>query len=182
MLEPKFVPFPTLQTERLLLRKMVKEDAAEILQLRSDEQVMRYIDKKRATNIEEAIMWLEIIEEALENNNGITWGISLKDSPQLLIGSIGYWRLIKEHFRAEIGYMLNPDYWKKGFMKEAILTVIDFGFGKLKLHSIEAHINSGNMASANILTATGFVKEAYFKENFYFDGSFRDTIIYSRLK
>ena len=78
--------------------------------------------------------------------------------------------------------MLNPKFWKKGIMKEALLRVIDFGFDEMKLHSIEANINPDNEASAKILESTGFVKEAYFKEDFFFEGTFRDTIIYSRLQ
>ena len=64
-------------------------------------------------------------------------------------------------------------------MKEALLKVIDYGFDQLKLHSIEANINPSNIASAALLTGNRFIKEAYFKENFYFDGHFLDSEIYS---
>ena len=182
MLQPQFNPFPEIQTKRLLLRKMVKEDAPEIFHLRSDTKVMRHIDRKKAVNIEDAEQWLQLIDDALDNNNGITWGITFKEEPGFLIGSIGYWRIIKEHYRAEVGYMLNPLFWRRGLMKEALIKITDFGFDQLKLHSIEANINAENAASANILIATGFVQEAYFKEDFFFEGTFRDTIIYSRLR
>ena len=182
MLQPQFNPFPEIQTKRLLLRKMIKEDAPEIFHLRSDTKVMRYIDRKRAVNIEDAEQWLHLVDDALDNNNGITWGITFKEEPGFLIGSIGYWRIIKEHYRAEVGYMLNPLFWRRGLMKEALIKIIDFGFDQLKLHSIEANINAENAASANILIATGFVQEAYFKEDFFFEGTFRDTIIYSMLR
>ena len=78
--------------------------------------------------------------------------------------------------------MLHPAFWKKGIMKEALLHVIDFGFDEMNLHSIEANINPDNTASAMLLESTGFVKEAYFKEDYFFNGAFHDTIIYSRLK
>ncbi|MEO6722681.1 MAG: GNAT family protein, partial [Ferruginibacter sp.] len=65
---------------------------------------------------------------------------------------------------------------------EALFKVIDAGFELLKLHSIEAHINPANIASANILLSVGFVREARFKENFFYNGTFRDTEIYSRLQ
>ena len=45
----------------------------------------------------------------------------MKEAPGKLIGYIGYWRMKKEHYRAEIGYALHPAFWKKGIMKEAIL-------------------------------------------------------------
>ncbi len=182
MLQPDFSIFPEIKTARLLLRKLTNEDAIEIFKLRSDENVMRFIDKERAATIVDAETFINRIIQSLNNNDGITWAITLNEAPHILIGTIGYWRLIKEHFRAEIGYMLNPGYWKKGIMKEALLKVIDIGFNVLKLHSIEAHINPENGASAGILTSTGFIKEAHFKEDFFFDGTFKDTAIYSRLR
>jgi RimJ/RimL family protein N-acetyltransferase len=181
MLEPDFNPFPEIQTNRLLLRRMNEQDAGEILKLRSDENVMRYIDRKRAENIEDAKQWLEIVENALDSNAGITWGIAKKENPGVLIGSIGYWRIIKEHYRAEVGYMLSQSFWRQGIMKEALLKVIDFGFREMNLHSIEAHINTLNLASANILLSTGFVQEAHFKENFFWEGTFRDTIVFCQV-
>ncbi len=182
MLQPDFSPFPEIKTARLLLRKITKKDAPEILKLRSDENVMRYIDKEKTTTITQAEEFINGVIQSLNINAGITWAITLKEEPDILIGTIGYWRLIKEHYRAEIGYMLNPEYWKKGIMKEALLKVIDIGFNELKLHSIEAHINPANVASARILTSSGFVQEAYFKEDFFFNGTFGDTAIYSRIQ
>jgi [ribosomal protein S5]-alanine N-acetyltransferase len=182
MLEPNFSPFPDITTERLLLRRMTKQDAGEIFFLRSNEVVMKYVDRPRAASLQDAEDFLEVINKSLDATDGITWGITIRENPEKLIGYIGYWRMKKEHYRAEIGYMLNPAFWKKGIMKEAILAVLDFGFDTMHLHSIEANINSGNAASGGVLEATGFIKEAHFKEDFFFDGTFRDTVIYSRLK
>ena len=182
MLQPDFTIFPEINTERLYLRSLTKADGPEILKLRSDEQVMQFIDKERAKTIEDAELFINRASLALNTNDGITWAIALKAEPGTLIGTIGLWRIIKEHYRAEIGYMLNPAYWRKGIMLEALLTVVGFGFTEIKLHSIEAHINPDNDGSAAILNKAGFVKEAHFKEDFYFNGSFRDTAIYSRLQ
>ncbi len=182
MLNPDFSPFPEIKTARLLLRRMTIDDAAEILNLRSSEEVMQYIDRERAVTIKDAEVFLGRINASIDSNNGILWGITLKEDPEKLIGNIGFWRLIKEHYRAEVGYMLNPAFWKKGIMKEALQEVINFGFNSMNLHSIEANINPGNAASSGLLESTGFIKEAYFKEDFFFNGAFHDTIIYSRLK
>lgn len=175
-----FDPFPQIKTERLLLRKITDADAEDIFKLRSDKNVMKYIGKKPVVSIGEARDWAKLIQDSLQNNSGITWGISMAEK-ESLIGTIGFWRIIKEHYRAEIGYMLLPQYWKQGFTKEAILKVIDYGFQEMKLHSIEAHINPKNIGSATVLEKTGFVLEAYFKEDFFFDGAFEDTAIYSLL-
>lgn len=181
MLQPYFKPFPEIKTERLLLRRLKKDDVNEIFSLRSNEEVMKYIDKERAASLKDAEIFINLINGSADSNTGITWAIELKQNPGKMIGSIGFWRLIKEHFRAEIGYMLHPDFWRKGIMKEALVAVIDFGFNEIKLHSIEAQINPGNTASARILESFGFVKEAHFKENYFFEGTFSDTIVYSKL-
>lgn len=182
MLQPNFSDFPELHTNRLILRRITHKDSLEILRLRSDEQVMQFIDKERAANIGDAEAFIDRIIQLLNINDGITWAIAFNHQPESLIGTIGCWRLIKEHYRAEIGYMLNPQYWQKGIMKEAMNAVLDYSFTTLKLHSIEAQINPENTASAAILSTTGFIKEAHFKENFLFNGVFRDTTVYSKLQ
>ncbi len=182
MLQTNFTPFPEIKTERLYLRKLNDKDLQQILLLRSDDKVMRYIDKKKAASLKEAQDFLNMINEALDNGNGITWAIEFKANPGVMIGYICYWRLVKEHYRAEVGYMLLPEFWNKGIMKEALNEVIIFGYNTMKLHSIEARINPLNKASATLLLSTGFVREAYFKEDFYFNGEFGDTEVYSRLE
>lgn len=98
------------------------------------------------------------------------------------IGDFAYWKIDNKNSRAEIGYALKPEFWGKGFMKEAMIQIINFGFNDLKLHSIEANINPGNENSRGILTKLGFKKEAYFRENYYFNGEYLDSEIYSLLK
>ena len=110
------------------------------------------------------------------------WAIALKTNPSKLIGTICYWNIQKQNFRAEIGYVLHPQFWRMGIMKETINKVIEYGFNTMKLHSIEALIRADNAASAAVLESTGFVKEGYLKEEFYYRGKFMDTIIYSRLQ
>lgn len=181
MLDPVFSPFPEIRTQRLLLRCIEKTDAPQILFMRGDESVMQYIDRERTKTLIEAEEWIQNVKDALDTNEGINWAIALKDDPGTLIGTIGFWRLIKQHYRAEVGYMLHPAHWNKGITKEALQAVIHYGFTAMDLHSIEAHINPDNIASASLLEKTGFTREAYFKEDFYFRGKFIDTAVYSLL-
>lgn len=182
MLTTNFTSLQKLTTERLVLRKLVLADAPQILSLRSDDSVMKYIGKDKILTLADAEAFINMINNSFDTNEGINLAIALKETPHLLIGIVGFWRFIKQHYRAEIGYMLSPAYWKKGIMKEAILKLIDIGFNSIKLHSIEAHINPENQASASILRSIGFKKEAYLKENFYYNGIFSDTEIYSLLQ
>jgi [ribosomal protein S5]-alanine N-acetyltransferase len=182
MLSPNFTPFPQLTTERLLLRAMTLADAPSVQHLRSNPEVMQYINRPLTLTIPEAEAWISVIMEALENNNGITWCICLKEKTEDHIGNIGLWRIDKENHRAEIGYMLEPAFQNKGIMFEALQKVIEYGFRQLKVHSIEAQIDPRNGASAALLQKAGFVREAYFRENYYLRGAFADTAVYSLLE
>ncbi len=181
MLELNFSPFPEIKSKRLLLRKMTEADAPELLFLRSDNVVMQYIDREKTKSLEEAIDFIQKINTAIINNESIMWVIALQDKPGTMIGNICFWRIDKQHYRSEVGYMLHPHYWNKGLMKEALLAAIDFGFNEMKLHSIEGRINPDNSVSGILLEKTGFIREAYFKEDFYFRGKFIDTAVYSLL-
>ncbi len=180
MLTPEFLPFPELETNRLLLRRIVRDDIPALFKMRSDKKVMQYIDRPLAESLDDAALLIAKIDDALLLNDGITWGINLKEDPEL-IGTIGYWRIDKPNHRAEIGYLLKTQMQGKGLMQEAISTVIKYGFEQIRLHSIEANVNPLNDASKKILEKNGFVQEAYFRENYYYNGKFLDSNIYSLL-
>ena len=181
MLELNFSPFPELKTERLVLRRMTQDDAEALLFLRSDEQVMKYINREPTTSIEEVRIFIDRINNDIDNKWAIMWALALQDDPSKMIGLVCFWKIRMEDHRAETGFTLHPQHWRKGLMKEALLKVIEYGFNVMGLHSIEGQINPENKASAGILQATGFVKEAYFREDFFFRGGYLDTEVYSLL-
>jgi ribosomal-protein-alanine N-acetyltransferase len=180
MIDINFTPFPNLETERLQLRRVVNDDVNEIFALRSDKETMKYIPRPLVKTKEDALEHIALIDSKIDINEGINWAITLKNNPKL-IGLIGHYRIKPEHYRAEIGYMLLPEYQGKGIITEAIKEVVKYGFEKMKLHSIEAVIDPENLISEKVLQKNGFVKEAHLKENECFEGRFLDTVIYSIL-
>jgi len=180
MITLNFNPFPVLETERLILRNITKEDVNEMFVLRSTPDIMKYIARPLHKNIEETDAFIKNIHANIESQDFINWAIALK-SDNKLIGTIGFYRMQKEHDRAEVGYMLHTDFHKKGIMQEALTAVIKYGFQQMNLHSIEAVIDPRNKASENILTRNNFIKEAHFKENYFFEGDYLDSVHYSLL-
>ena len=180
MLDINFTPFPNLETDRLFLRRVVNEDVNEIFALRSDKETMKYIPRPLVKTMEDALAHIAMIDEKIENNEGINWAITLKNDPKM-IGLIGHYKIKPEHFRAEIGYMLLPEYHGKGIITEAIQETVKYGFEIMQLHSVEAIIDPENLTSEKVLQKSGFVKEAHLKENEYYEGRFLDSVIYSIL-
>jgi ribosomal-protein-alanine N-acetyltransferase len=108
--------------------------------------------------------------------------IAYKDNPDEAIGTICFWHMEPNNYRAEIGYMLHPNHWRKGILSEAIEKIIDYGLNVLNLHSIAANVNPNNAASIALLEKFGFKKEAHFTENWYYNDRFLDSAIYCKVK
>jgi ribosomal-protein-alanine N-acetyltransferase len=178
MLQINFNPFPVLETERLVLRRWRDTDAEELLFLRSDERVMQYIDRPRMNNTAEVLEFIARIQRLDTENEGINWAITLKDA-DTMIGTICLFNFAKEHYRGELGYLLHPQHHGKGIMQEAVASVLDYGFKHLQLHTVEANVNPDNEASIKVLERNKFVREAYFKENYFYNGKFMDSAVYS---
>ena len=180
MLTVNFHPFHNLETERLILRRVDNNDYKEVLSLRSNPETMKYIPRPLLKNDDDALAHILMIETKIQNNEGINWAITIKGDPKL-IGVIGHYRIQLENYRAEIGYMILPEFNGQGIVTEAVKEVVKYGFEIMKLHSIEAVIDPDNVASANVLKKNGFVKEAHLKENEFHEGRFYDSVIYSIL-
>ena len=154
----KFKPFPEITTERLFLRKIELSDSDVILFLRSDKTVTKYIERpenRKTKNIADAIKFINELNEYLETNKSISWGITLKNNPKI-IGTICLWNFSENNKTAEVGYDLDPKFQRKGFMNEALKAIINFGFKNLKLDKIEAFTQYKNENSKKLLENNGF--------------------------
>lgn len=180
MLTIQFSPFPELTTGRLVLRKMRASDAGEMLYLRSNPELMRYIPRPLANTREDAIALIESYNGLADRNEAINWAITEKGVDKL-IGSIGFFQLQPEHYRSDVGYMLHDSWHGKGIMTEALEAVLHYGFHTMKLHSIGAVIAPENIASEKLLQKMHFVKEAHFREAEFYDGKWLDSFVYSLL-
>lgn len=180
MLNISFHPFPEIKTQRLLLREIEARDVNEVFFLRSDKTLLKYLDKPPAKSLDDVLEFISLIKNLKEKNEGVNWGITLQGS-NVVIGNICLWNIKPEHHRAEVGYVLHPEHQNKGIMQEAMRAVLDYGFKTLKLHSIEANVNPSNQSSIKLLEKNKFVREAYYKENYFFEGRFLDSAIYSLL-
>ncbi|MDQ1165279.1 GNAT family N-acetyltransferase [Flavobacterium sp. SORGH_AS_0622] len=181
MLDFNFSPFPVVETERLILDEVNDGDVKEVFELRSNPETMKYIPRPLVKDYEDAMEHIKMIKEKIENNTGINWAIRLKDNSKLL-GIIGFYRLQPENYRAEIGYIILPEFQGKGLVPEAVTRLIKFGFEDLRLHSIEAVIDPENYASEKVLQKCGFTKEAHLREAEFYEGKFLDKVIYSLLE
>ncbi|MGM1046980.1 MAG: GNAT family N-acetyltransferase [Bacillota bacterium] len=173
--------FPILETERFVLRQLKQDDSREIFQYFSLDEVTKFYDLESFANIEQAEELIRRWNERFERNQGIRWGITLR-SESRVIGTCGFHGWMKNHYKAEIGYELTPEYWRQGYMTEVIQKIIEFGFNNLGLNRIEAFVEPENVGSRKVLEKIGLSEEGTLKEHFYWRNRFVDTVIYALLK
>ena len=180
-METNFNHFPSLTTERLSLRKLSVDDANEVFFLRSDEHINKYLDRPKATSIEDAINFINKTNHEIENNECIDWAITFKEDSRL-IGSICLWNFSLEENKAEVGYELLPDFQGKGIAQEALTAVINFGFELMKLKTIEAYTHKENLQSTNLLEKFNFKRDLDSESKIDFTVDNPNTFIYSLSK
>jgi ribosomal-protein-alanine N-acetyltransferase len=171
---------PTLETKRLLLREISKDDADGIFSCFSNENVTRYYGQETLDNIEQAKGFVDFFANSYKEKRGVRWGIELKGN-QGIIGTIGFNAWSPKHKRAEIGYEIHPEHWRKGYTFEAVSKVIQYGFDELGLTRIGAVVFMNNEASIKLLTKAGFEKEGILRNYMYQNGEAYDTYVFSIL-
>lgn len=174
--------FPQLETNRLILRKMTPDDVEFYFRHFNNDKIIKGSCFPGPKNLEAARKELErYCIKLFKEQTGIRWGITRKGIDEL-IGTCGFYNWNKTAKRAEIGYDLDPAFWRQGLMTEALLFVLKYGFEKMKLNRIQAIIDSENARSIRLVKRLGFKKEGVLRHNNYFNGRFRDEICFSLLK
>jgi ribosomal-protein-alanine N-acetyltransferase len=174
--------YPRMETDRLVLRALLMEDADFIYKEWGDPVVTHYMrDEEPLKSLEHAKEMLRPLQTPEKMPGFKWWGIELKSTGHL-IGTCGYCRWDKNHHRAEIGYDMWPEYWGQGLMPEAIQALIRFGFETLELNRVEATTHTENQRSQRVLEKLGFQREGILREFYCRDAIYNDQVQFSLLK
>jgi len=154
----KFHPVPPLTTTRLQLRGLKEEDFADVLHLRSDPVINRYILRTKVQDESAVREYFALIDAGHRKNENIVWAITDRESEELL-GTICLWNFSEDRKTAELGYDMKVAYHGKGIMSEALQVVLTFGSKSLGLDAIEAFTHHENTASIRLLERNGFAHQ-----------------------
>ncbi|MEQ2464415.1 GNAT family N-acetyltransferase [Niallia hominis] len=177
-IEKIFGNLPTLETERLLLRKITLEDAWDMHYYGSNENVSKYVTWETHKSLSDTREFIEFVLTKYENKKIAPWGIEYKENGKL-IGTIDFvsWQL--KHNIAEIGYVLSQDYWGKGITTEAAKEVIKFGFENMDLVRIQARCDIENIGSARVMEKVSMTFEGVIRKGIFVKSKHRDIKMYS---
>lgn len=175
--------WPSLETERTMLRKVTDEDLDFIFSHFRDPNVCRYlVDNEPTSSSEEA---KEIIDwcngNGRPNSRQNRWLIMLKETGEPA-GTVGFHNWDRANHIAEIGYDLSFAHWGKGMMSEVLQRVLAFGFGEMQLNRIQAFVHLQNAGSYSVLKKQGFVAEGIVRDRHLFRGKYYDHFLLALLK
>ena len=172
------INFSAIETERLLLRKLTMADAGKVFDLRSNDEVNKYLDRVKTKSIDEAEAFITKINTGIEHHEWLYWAIALKNDPSLMTGTICLWNFSADA-AAEIGYELMPAYQGMGIMQEAIGAVIEFGFKKTALKMIKAYTHIHNNRSSRLLEKFNFTIKTKYESQDGNEDELKNMFIYT---
>ena len=142
-----------LETSRLYLRKIQKNDDILISEILQDIDVM-YAWEHAFSN-DEVADWINENRMRYERDGYGYWAVIHKMSERL----IGVCGLLKEQADYEnyvgLGYIFNKDYWGRGYALESASACVDYAFHTLKVKELTAQIRPNNLPSRKVAEKLG---------------------------
>tara|TARA_Y100000310_G_C20670987_1_gene810275 strand:+ start:501 stop:1049 length:549 start_codon:yes stop_codon:yes gene_type:complete len=146
-----------LTTKRLILRDLKQGDQESVRKHVNNLEISKWLlvvpypyTKK------DADWWINhCLDEQKKKQRDYTFGITIKPDNQI-IGGVSLNKIDKFQGTATMGYWLSEDYWRKGYMSEAVMKMIGFAFSRLKLRRVVIKAFTKNKASNNLAKKLGF--------------------------
>ncbi len=169
-----------LETNRLFLRGLNPESMTFIFENYTKDEIKNILGHQ--TEKEYQTEQLKQKKGYAAYNRSFILFLLTEKTSNRIIGRCGIHNWNKEHNRAELGYNITDEnYKRKGLMTEAVSAVIEYGFNQLKLHRIEALVGSYNLPSLKILEKHNFVREGLLRQHYYMFDEYLDSIVFSKL-
>jgi len=178
--EPALFPagLPTLETNRLVLRPFLPADLEDVFAYASDPETTRLVrfDTHRDRGV--TARWLADVGA---REAGAPWALELKEGGRV-IGSLGARDWEPGNRCAEVGFVLNREFWGRGLVPEALRAAVDDLFAHRGVNRLQAHAMVENAASAAVLVKCGFAIEGVQRERVFLKGAFHDIRLFGLLR
>lgn len=171
----------TLRTARLLLRPLRPDDAPALFGVYSDPRVMRYWSTAPWTGIETAHALIARDLTEMQHGGYLRLGLETREGREL-VGTCTLFDFVPQCRRVELGYALASARWGRGYMHEALVALLGYGFDTLDLNRVEADVDPRNLASTRSLERLGFHHEGHLRERWIVGGEVSDSGFFGLLR
>lgn len=170
----------TIETERLILRPFVMEDAEAMFRnWASDEEVTKFLSWQAHKSIEET---KTVVARWVGCGAGdYKWAITLKENGVEVIGSLCIARIDESIRMAHFGYALGRRWWNRGIMTEALGAVIGYLFDEVGFNRIESRHDVENIGSGAVMRKCGMTYEGRSRQSHRNNLGLRDMDNYAIL-
>jgi [ribosomal protein S5]-alanine N-acetyltransferase len=148
-----------LRTGRLLLRPLRPVDTPAVLAMFSDPRFMKFVTAAPFRTIDEAQALVVRDMTAMAAGERIRLALERLDDGAV-IGNCTLFQFDQRDASAELGYGLVGSAWGQGYMHEALLALLHYGFSELGLPRVEAEIDPLNTDSTRSLLRLAFTQRA----------------------
>lgn len=155
-----------IRTERLLLRSATFDDVDAFHCILSDPRAMAYWSTPPHQDLAETQRWVASMT-GIKSSEGEDFVI---EADGLLIGKAGLYRF------PEIGFILHPDAWGRGYAREALDIVLGRAFAVHGLPRVEADVDPRNERSLRLLTGLGFQETRRASRTWNVGGEWCDSV------
>jgi len=171
---PAFQPVQ-LHTPRLRLRFLASQDTDAMFQLFSDPEAVRYWSCSAWQDRTQASDYVAQTLTNYASGSSLRWVLVSQD--EAVVGVVTLYHFDQQNARCDIGYMLARPHWGQRYMQEALAAVLDYAFGPLALHRVEADIHPDNAASIRLLQGLHFRIEGQLRERWFVHGEVSDSLM-----
>lgn len=178
------MPAISIDTPRLVMRRLTIWDTEDLLEYHSDPQVIKYIPwtQRSRTDVEQALTHYETASDQFEKE-GDFWvlGWALKTTGKV-VGQSNASLISKANRTADIGWVTNRQFWRQGLALEASSYLLKKLFQHTNLHRVVANIDARNPESAALAVKLGMRREAQFRQSVFTKGEWCDMWQYAILR
>lgn len=173
---------PTLTTDRLILRPIEIADAESIFEYAKNPNVSRYTLWDPHQSVEDSRRYVtDYVFNYYSKEVPEPLGITLKENPRKVIGSVGCFWISKQARSMELAYAIGEEYWGKGLVAEASLAVMEYCFKEYSLKRIQARCKAENKASARVMEKIGMTYEGTLRSAIFHRNRFWDMHYYAKV-
>ena len=170
----------TIVSDRLYIRRVAESDLSALFVVNGNDDVTRFLPYATWVTPSDSIAWLNRMRGQEAAGTALQL-VLIERASEIPVGSIVLHRYDEASARVELGYVLGRPWWGRGYMREALQSLVATAFGSMRVRRLEAEVDPTNVASVRLLETLGFRHEGTLRQRWTGKGRTYDVRLYGAL-
>ena len=172
---------PPIGTARLVVRSVAKQDLPDLMKVNGDERVTKFLPYPAWRTMADARAWLRRMQRFAKTGVSHQF-VVIEKASGTAVGTALVFAFEESSRQAELGFVLGRQWWRTGYMTEAMAALIDCAFRRMGVRRFIANADAANRASCALLRRLGFTHEGTLRERWLDGKTPRTARVYGLLK